>query len=61
MACQNIRMTRALAGPAIFPAILVAFYWKVTRTSPYGWIWSMDLANQVSPWFQEEAHEWHNR
>jgi hypothetical protein len=54
-------LTRALAGPAVLLGILVAFYWKVTLTSQYDWMWSPDLANQVLPWFQEEAREWHNR
>jgi hypothetical protein len=40
-------------------AIIAGFYWKITLTNQYDWMWSPDLATQVLPWFQAEALQWH--
>ena len=39
--------------------IVVAFYWKITLTNQYTWLDSGDFANQVLPWYQFQASEWH--
>jgi hypothetical protein len=39
--------------------IYVGFYWKLTLTKQYTWLESPDMANQVLPWFQFQAGEWH--
>ena len=39
--------------------IVVAFYWKITLTNQYTWLDSPDFANQVLPWYQFQASEWH--
>ena len=35
------------------------FYWRLTLTSQYTWLHGPDCANQVLPWYQFEASEWH--
>jgi hypothetical protein len=40
--------------------IIAGFYWKLTLTRQYDWIWGPDLATQVLPWFQLEARQWHS-
>lgn len=48
-----------LAGPAILLAICIGFYWKLVLTGQFTWLESPDMANQVLPWFQYQAGEWH--
>jgi hypothetical protein len=52
-------MARRLAGPAVLLVIVIGFFWKLTLTSQYSWLESPDLANQVVPWFQFQASEFH--
>ena len=40
-------------------AIIVCFYWKLVLSDEYTWLQSGDFANQVLPWFQMQASEWH--
>lgn len=42
----------------VFFVIVVGFYWKLTLTAQFDWIWGPDLATQVLPWFQEQARQW---
>ncbi len=53
------RAARA-AGPlfALF-AITIVMFWKIALTSQYTWLNGPDYANQVLPWFQFQAREWH--
>jgi hypothetical protein len=39
--------------------IVAAFYWKLTLTSQFDWVWGPDLAGQVLPWFEAQARAWH--
>src|SRR3974377_2100272 len=39
-------------------AMTAAFYWKLTLTRQFDWIWGPDLAQQVLPWFQVQARAW---
>src|SRR2546428_13136619 len=50
---------RCLAAPAILLLISIAFCWKLVLTNQYTWLEGPDLANQVLPWFQFQAGEWH--
>ncbi|MBV9745192.1 MAG: hypothetical protein JO099_15635 [Acidobacteriia bacterium] len=36
-------------------AIVAGFYWKLTLTHQFEWMWGPDLAEQVLPWFQVQA------
>jgi len=40
-------------------AIVAGFYWRITLTSQYDWVWGPDLATQVMPWFAVQARSWH--
>src|ERR1700686_4379879 len=40
-------------------AIVAGFYWKITLTSQFDWVWGPDLATQVMPWFAVQARSWH--
>ena len=39
-------------------AIVGGFYWKLTLTRQFDWIWGHDLAQQVLPWFEVQARAW---
>src|SRR3979411_1655537 len=53
------RVRSGLAGPAILFLITVGIFWKLTLSSQYTWFDEPDLVNQVLPWYQFEATEWH--
>src|SRR5215470_18035973 len=44
---------------ALLFVTLAAFYWKLTLTRQFTWTRGPDLAEQVLPWFQVQAAEWH--
>jgi hypothetical protein len=44
---------------AVLLAITVILLWKIALTSQYTWINGPDYVNQVVPWFQFQAREWH--
>ena len=49
----------ASLGPALLLLITVCFYWKLIATDQYTWLDTPDLANQVLPWWNYQAREWH--
>ena len=53
------RWRTALAAPLLLLCIYVGFYWKLTLTRQYTWLESPDFSNQVLPWYQFQAGEWH--
>jgi len=53
------RVSRSLKISALLLAIIAAFYWRVTLTNQYDWMWSPDQSTQVLPWFQAQARQWH--
>ena len=53
------RWRTALAAPALLLVIYIGFFWKLTLTDQFTWLDSPDFANQVLPWYQFEAGEWH--
>ena len=60
----SVRPTAARLGHFLLPAgllflISIAMFWKMTLTNQYTWLDSRDLANQVLPWYQFQAAEWH--
>ena len=52
-------MLRVLKVSVLLLAIVTLFYWRITLTNQYEWMWSPDLAGQVLPWFQAQALQWH--
>ena len=47
-------------GPAlILLALTIAVFWKVALTGQYTWLNGPDLTEQVLPFLQEEARQWH--
>ena len=46
--------------PLLLLIILTGFYWKLTLTRQYDWLWGPDLTQQVLPWLDEEARQWHH-
>lgn len=52
-------MLSRLKIPGLLLAIVVLFYWRVTLTNQYEWMWTPDLAGQVLPWLQAQALQWH--
>jgi hypothetical protein len=56
-----IEALRVRLGMALLMLALVAgFYWKLTLTRQFDWIWGPDLAQQVLPWFQVQARAWNH-
>ncbi len=45
---------------ALMLAIVTGFYWKLTLTHQFEWIWGPDLAQQVLPWFLVQARALHH-
>ncbi len=54
-------MARGAAMAALLLAIVAGFYWKLTLTRQFDWVSGPDLVDQVLPWFQVQAVEWHQR
>ncbi len=52
--------TTLLLDPLIIALICICFFWKLVLTNQYTWLESPDLANQVLPWLQFQAGEWHS-
>jgi len=50
-----------LLAALLLLALTVGFYWKLVLTDQYTWLESPDMANQVLPWLQFQAGEWHKR
>jgi hypothetical protein len=50
---------RRWAVLALLFLTIAAFYWKLTLTPQFTWTRGPDLAEQVLPWFQLQAAEWH--
>ena len=48
-----------LGVAALLFALIAGFYWKLTLTRQYEWMRGPDLAEQVLPWFDLQAREWH--
>ncbi len=51
-------MTRLLA-PAILSLLVILFNWKLVLTTEFTWLEGVDLVNQVMPWMQYQAGDWH--
>jgi hypothetical protein len=52
-------IVRKLGPPAVLFGITVVMFWKIALTSQYTWLNAPDYANQVLPWLQFQAREWH--
>jgi Bacterial membrane protein YfhO len=50
---------RRWAVGALLFLTIAAFYWKLTLTRQFTWTRGPDLAEQVLPWFDLQAREWH--
>jgi hypothetical protein len=48
---------RRLRYPLLLLLIVIAFFWKITLNRQFDWMWGPDIANQVLPWFEEEARQ----
>ncbi|MCS7315115.1 MAG: hypothetical protein RMI94_04395 [Bryobacterales bacterium] len=53
------RAADAACLPLALLLVTAGFYWKLVFTDQYTWLESPDLANQVLPWLQFQAGEWH--
>src|SRR5947209_6244727 len=49
----------AIAGPAALLLIVIGFFWKLVLTEQYSWVESFDIANQVVPWLNYQAQQFH--
>src|SRR6202049_1960061 len=52
-------ITLALAGPVALLLIVVGFFWKLVLTNQFSWILSFDIADQVVPWLNYQAQQFH--
>jgi hypothetical protein len=53
------RIRNAALPVAVLFAITLILFWKLAFTTEYTWINSPDFVNQVVPWFEFQAKEWH--
>ncbi len=53
------RLASNLWIPALLFSITVAFSWKLVLTTQYTWLDEGDNINQVAPWLQVQAAQWH--
>src|SRR5689334_17526743 len=51
------RWPSSLTYPLLLLLIVACFYWKLVFTYQFDWIWGPDLADQILPWFEEEARQ----
>jgi hypothetical protein len=54
-----MRPSRSVSAAALLFVLIAGFYWKLTLTKQYEWMRGPDLAEQVLPWFEVQAREWH--
>jgi hypothetical protein len=47
------------AVPLLLAAAVICFFWKLVLTDQYTWLENHDAADQILPWFQYQAREWH--
>ncbi|HEY7390620.1 MAG TPA: YfhO family protein [Bryobacteraceae bacterium] len=50
---------RRLGMAVLMLAIVAGFYWKLTLTRQFEWVWGPDLAQQVLPWLTVQARALH--
>jgi hypothetical protein len=53
----NMSWPSSLTFPLLLFVIISCFYWKLVFTYQFDWMWSPDMADQVLPWWQEEARQ----
>jgi hypothetical protein len=53
------RMVTRASMAVLMLAIVAGFYWKLTLTRQFEWVWEPDLAQQVLPWFTVQARALH--
>jgi 2-polyprenyl-6-methoxyphenol hydroxylase-like FAD-dependent oxidoreductase len=41
-------------------AMVAGFYWKLTLTRQFDWIWTRDQTRQIFPWFEVQARAWNH-
>lgn len=56
---EPVRRRPVLFGALALLVLSLLFFWKLSATSEYMWMDSPDLANQVLPWWNHQAREWH--
>ncbi len=55
-----VRDLRRWSAALLLIAVIGGFYWKLILTPQFTWLAGSDTANQVLPWFQFQASEWHS-
>jgi len=53
----KLKWPSSLTFPLVLLLIVTCFYWKLVFTYQYDWIWGPDLADQILPWFEEQARQ----
>lgn len=56
---EPVRRRPVLYAALALASLSVLFFWKLAATREYMWMDSPDLANQVLPWWNHQAREWH--
>ena len=58
---QLARAGQIFLAPILLLAFTIGVHWKTLLTNQYQEFDKPDLANQVAPWLQVQAVQWHNR
>lgn len=53
----HLRWPSSWTFPLLLFVIITCFFWKLVFTYQFDWMWSPDLADQILPWWQEEARQ----
>src|SRR5438132_8326062 len=57
---QTTSLFSVIAAPLLLLVIFVCFFWRLLLSNQYTWLDGPDTANQILPWFQFQAVEWHH-
>ncbi len=53
------RSPRTALAACLLTASVIGFFWKLVFTRQFDWVWGPDLAEQVLPWLDFQAREFH--
>ena len=57
---EPVRDLRRWPAALLLIAVITGFYWKLILTPQFTWLAGPDTVNQILPWYQFQASEWHS-
>jgi len=59
LACAGPEALRTSAAIGVLTLAIVLYFWKLVFTHQFDWMWAPDAAQQVLPWFEIQARQFH--